>query len=513
MARFAQRQPIAPRGVLRSSEVSTRTHEGGAAFVDEPFTQLFLAASTTFLDKTFYEDEAAREQRIRQLAEDCTRSMPDDVAGLAAWLRTRGNLRSVPIVVACAYVAAGGPNGRAVIASVLQRADEPAELIHYWRSAYKRSLPKAVKKGVADAVARLYDERAVAKWDSPSRPLRFADVIELVFQRPAADDAQSRLFKYLLDERHHGDGVIDPELMPNLAEVKAFHSVPTEQRRAWLKTNRLPRVATWEDIAGWYPHETKGTVSAVAWGAAIPRMGVMALVKNLRNFDIAGIDAAARQQVIAKITNPDDIRASQVFPFRFLQAWKELGSMHWGGALEQALAASIENVPSWSGRTLVLLDGSGSMQGQLGKTNLCRFEVAQLFAITLALRSAADVIAYSGPSEAVRIDVRPSDSVLRHCTSFTGPGRGTHTWSALAQHYDPARHDRVVILTDGQVDGSDRADTSHVRPRKGVMIWDLAGYGNAMRPGFIGMGGFNDAAWSVVPLRDWAGEGRWPWAG
>ncbi|MGW7465173.1 alpha/beta fold hydrolase [Streptomyces xantholiticus] len=48
-----------------------------------------------------------------------------------------------------------------VIATVLQRADEPGELLGYWTARYGRRIPKPVKRGIADAVQRLYDERSL----------------------------------------------------------------------------------------------------------------------------------------------------------------------------------------------------------------------------------------------------------------------------------------------------------------------------------------------------------------
>ena len=65
-------------------------------------------------------------------------------------------MRSAAIVMAAEYVAAGGANGRAVIAAALQRPDEPAEMLGYWFTTHGRNVPMPVKRGVADAVRRLY---------------------------------------------------------------------------------------------------------------------------------------------------------------------------------------------------------------------------------------------------------------------------------------------------------------------------------------------------------------------
>ena len=53
------------------------------------------------------------------------------------------------------------------------------------------------------------------------------------------------------------------------------------------------------------------------------------------------------------------------FPIRFLSAFKEAPSLRWAWPLEQALQHSLANVPQLPGRTLVLVDVSGSMtQGE-----------------------------------------------------------------------------------------------------------------------------------------------------
>ena len=84
---------------------------------------------------------------------------PEWTAGLLGWLRGEGNLRTASIVGAAEYVrarldagATDGPSNRQVIASVLQRPDEPGELLAYWTATYGRNVPKPVKRGVADAV-------------------------------------------------------------------------------------------------------------------------------------------------------------------------------------------------------------------------------------------------------------------------------------------------------------------------------------------------------------------------
>ena len=115
---------------------------------------------------------------------------PQWTAAFLGWLRSEANMRSASLAGALeatkAMVAAGVSGGRQLVASVLQRADEPGEALAYWTARYGRAIPKPVKRGVADAVARLYTEYGMLKYDTASKGFRFADVIDLTHPVPVA---------------------------------------------------------------------------------------------------------------------------------------------------------------------------------------------------------------------------------------------------------------------------------------------------------------------------------------
>ena len=54
----------------------------------------------------------------------------------------------------------------------------------YWAARYGRAIPQPIKRGIADAVARLYTERAAVTYDATSRSWRMGDVLELTHARP-----------------------------------------------------------------------------------------------------------------------------------------------------------------------------------------------------------------------------------------------------------------------------------------------------------------------------------------
>ena len=86
---------------------------------------------------------------------------------------------------------------------------------------------------------------------------------------------------------------------------------------------------SWERLSGWLP----GGMDAEAWEAVIPSMGVMALVRNLRNFDQAGISEPAIEAVIAKITDADEVAKARLFPYQVWSAYKHAPSDNWKRAL------------------------------------------------------------------------------------------------------------------------------------------------------------------------------------
>jgi hypothetical protein len=175
------------------------THEGGLGYARDAKSELFVLAVSNFVgERTFYESASDRDDRFEQLVAKVTGEDPDWARRLIPWLRNEAQMRSASLVAAAEYVRAGGELGRQVVSAALQRADEPAEMLAYWHQRHGRRVPKPLKRGVADAVVRLYNERSALKYDGRAKAWRMADVIELVHPEPK-DAKQSTLFKYLLD--------------------------------------------------------------------------------------------------------------------------------------------------------------------------------------------------------------------------------------------------------------------------------------------------------------------------
>src|SRR3954451_21080564 len=118
------------------------------------------------------------------------------------------------------------------------------------------------------------------------------------------------------------------------------------------------------------------------WQSVIGSMGYMALLRNLRNFDEAGVPDDVAASVPARLADPEEVARSRQLPLRFLSAYRAVPSLRWAWARDQALGLSLAGVPSPPGRTLVLVDRSGSMFGPLSRrSQLNRADAAALFGV------------------------------------------------------------------------------------------------------------------------------------
>ena len=539
MSKFSAKSASKPRGRGPTGTTGRAlTHEGGVGYVKDNKTALYTLAVTDLVNEpTFYESGSDRAARLTQLVADVASEDPQWLAGFIPFLRNTANMRSASIVVAAEFAKAlmdlraanedvMDLSVRQVIASACSRADEPAEMLGYWMSAHGRRIPKGVKRGIADAAVKLYNEYGAIKYDGGTRGIRPADVIELTHPSPQSA-WQSALFKHLLDRRH-GNFVSfsseERDLLPKVASMYEIDATPEDGRRALLADpTRLSEAGyTWERLSGWVP----GGMDAKAWEAIIPSMGYMALLRNLRNFEQAGVSKSMLKQVAAQLADPERVAKSRQFPYRFWSAFKaNEGSVMFGRELEEALEASVSNIPELPGTTLVAMDTSGSMQSPVsGNSTTQCYEIAALFAHCVGKRSDAHIIQYADRWATAK----PAASVLKSVQgvqqSIGSVGYGTATWpSVMSAWQKHGPFDRIIVFTDMQDHPAQASPHDHYRSRHRtpdlpdvpVYVWDLRGYKgsnvNLNQPGRYLFSGFSDAAFRLIPLIEHGLNADWPW--
>jgi TROVE domain len=542
MGKLAKLPATAPTG-LSTSTGPVPTYEGGPGFGRDPKTDLVIfAASNLVSEDTFYEGASERDERFRDLVAEVTVLDPDWVARFVPYLRNELNMRSASIVMAAESVSARHNHGvtgaeisvRRMVDSAISRADEFGEFLGYWRNRFGKLPPggrRGIRGGVADAIIRLVNEKSALKYDGQRKVWRLGDVIEVTHPRPQMP-WQADLFQWLIDRRHGRAGEVS-ESLPIIRANTALNAIPQSERRAALESwgheagERLRQAGmTWETLAGWL----NGPMDKLAWEAILPSMGLMAAIRNARNMDQAGVSDSAIKPVLDRLANPEEVRRSRQFPFRYYSAYRNAPSLRWGHALDQALTHATSRVPALPGRTLVLVDTSSSMRDPISKkSTVSHVEVAALFAGALAKRG-NDVDLYGFADGVFPHQITKGGSLLSDVRALEARigevGHGTRIHESLAATY--RGHDRVIVHTDGQTfapingyytwswshDDISRPGSDPVPPHIPVFGVNAAGYKssvlNLSKPGRYEIGGFSDALFAMVNLLSRGQTAAWP---
>lgn len=374
------------------------THEGAKAAHITPEQQLRRSVLSCLLwEKEFYCDGKTVADRIVETAKKVP---PATVVALAREARGPFNLRHVPLLLLSVLAeTAQGSIVTDAIADVLQRADEPGEFLamHAKRlgKPVKKALSHAMRKGLARALAK-FDEYQLAKYDRAAQ-VRIRDVLFLSHAK-ARDEAQDALWKRLV-------------------------------------ANELATPDTWEVALSGGADKRETFERLIREG----NLGYLALLRNLRNMVDAGCDLdLVRSAILARKG------AHRVLPFRYVAAARAAPQLE--PAIDQALCAAVGEVAPLPGKTVVLVDVSGSMDEKLSaKSDLTRMDAAA----TLASIIPGDLRVFTFSNSLVEVPPRRGmagvDAVVK-----SQPHSGTLLGQAVAAVREKVPHDRLIVITDEQ---------------------------------------------------------------
>lgn len=536
-ARTAMAASTTGKSPIKVTNKRVLNFEGGDANLYGKKSKLFQMAVNTFhAEDMFYNRKADRDAEMKDLAMKIGVADPDWMKRFLPWLRQTANIRTSAITMAIDVAMiwrapkVGIPGGRQLVNSVLQRADEPGEALAY-AMTYGRNIPKPIKRGIADAASRLYDEFSLLKYDSGAAAIRFGDVLEITHPNPIMD--RGPLFKYAIDSRH-GRDVLDTSRLPMIHMNKLTRSAWNEAAKGREVVNlalsaESLRAAgmSWQDVLSALGSKMDKTK---LWEALIPTMGYMALLRNLRNFEQAGISQKAIAAVSDRLSDPEQVAKSRQFPMRFLSAYRALVSDAFKYPLDQALQHSLSNIPSLAGRTLILIDTSGSMNSPLSdKSELKRWDAAVIFGLALAQRcDSAQVVSFSdghrgyspysgltgGGTASKEFPAVKGESLLKGIERWQRGGffigMGTDTKGAVDRHFGGQR--RIIILTDEE---SSSGNVYANVPDSVIKIdINLAGYGHSHAgketKNLIKLAGLTDSMFTMIPWLEAGLNESWP---
>src|SRR5580704_17351391 len=398
-----------------------RTHKGAPARNISPALQLRRSVMACLLwENQFYEDGVEIARRVAELVPKID---AEKVAALAVEGREQMKLRHAPLLVVREM--ARHKTHRHLVADtlvrVIERADEIAEFVAiYWKDG-RVPLSGQMKKGLAAAFPK-FDEYQLAKYDRGG-PIKLRDVLFLCHAKPR-DAAQAGVWKKLI----------------------------------W---GRLATPDTWEVAL------SSGADKREAWQRLLSenKLGALALLRNLRNMKEAGVN---EDLVLVALRS---MKTQRVLPFRFLAAARY--APQWEETLEHAMLACVAGQEKLRGKTIVLVDVSGSMTAPLSqRSEMQRTDAA--YGLAVLLREIGEKVAvFSFSDTLVEVPARRGFA-LRDAIDRSQPHNGTQLGKAVTELNQKHGCDRLIAITDEQAH-----DTVPGPKSKGYVI-NVASYNNGV---------------------------------
>lgn len=382
------------------TNVRLRTHEGAPAVEGlSPEAQLRRAVLACLLyEDQFYEDGKSIAERIATLS---AAVKPAVTSAVAIEARRVHNLRHVPLLLLEVLSRVAPELVPATMVGVIQRADEMAESLAIMfdmqrkRGQNRRKVPHAWARGIRSVLPR-FNEHTLAKYDRDGA-IKLRDVLRIARPHPA-DEAQSALWRRVVKRELATPDTWEVELSSGKDKKETFERLLREGK-----------------------------------------LGYLALLRNLRNMVEAGVDEAlVRDALVARRGGAD-----RVLPFRYVAAARAAPAYEpW---IDQALCEAITELPVLPGKTIVLVDVSGSMDVPLSaRSDMRRVDAAA----ALAAVWPGDVRVFTFSDHVVEVPPRRGmagvDAVIKSQIH-----NGTYLGRAVTK-LNELPHDRLIVVTDEQ---------------------------------------------------------------
>lgn len=250
------------------------------------------------------------------------------------------------------------------------------------------------------------------------------------------------------------------------------------------------------------------------------KLGYLALIRNLNNILAANVSEGwIERYLVPQLTNQDKIHKSLVFPYQIYTAYKNLKvrEVNTVFALNKAFRTSVDNIPGLNGRSLVVLDVSGSMEDRVsGNSNMTIKEVCACYAAAIYLANPnSDFIKFGTEARFCSYSrLNNVFDIIEKMQHNSGCGYGTNivpVFLMLKKHYD-----RIFLFSDMQVMSDNRYYSNSMAAQDAMKEYfkdygrtkiysiDMGNYqtqiANPMRGDLTLLTGFSDKVFKFISL-------------
>lgn len=392
--------------------VPVHTHGGAKASRVSAKERLERSVMSCLLwENEHYEDGKAIGERITELVGQVS---PDDVADIAIRAKSNMKLRHVPLLLTRELMRSkeGRAYAKDLFPQIITRPDDISEFMAlYWMNNPAEPIAKQVKVHLGNTF-RKFSEYQLQKWSGGQKAVKLRDAMRILRPKPD-NDVESALWGRLVKGELKTPDTWEVELSAGKDKKETFERLMAENK-----------------------------------------LGTLAFLRNLRNMDQAGvpIEVVSEYAATAKV--------DRIIPFQFISAAK--ASPRFEAIVEHMMFRCLADQPKLAGKTILVVDTSGSMSSQLSiKSQMSRMDVAASLAI-LARELCDNPVIYCTAGDdykrihaTVNVPARRGFALSDYCkyeNIYKQIGGGgiflTQCLESIKEKEKTA--DRIIVLTDEQ---------------------------------------------------------------
>lgn len=302
------------------------------------FEKLRRTCCTALLgEDTFYENGESIKDRVSSYMNDITSKQANEALRIA---KENNKLRHMPLFLIKDMLKKGWVDADTV-SKVCTRPDDITEILAmYWQDPdNKHCLPKRLVKGLQESF-NSFDQYQLSKYLAKDKAIKLKDALRIVRPDPnkSKNPNQSSVYKEIID------GTLKMSEDTWEVAISACGKDTAKKKEVWT------RLLTEKTEKG------------------LPKLGALALLRNLRNMDGCGVDHRIINEALKNAS------MKKILPFQIIGAAR-YANPDFAGVLQDKLLESIKGYDKLEGDTLFLLDVSGSMGGSLSaKSELNRLD-------------------------------------------------------------------------------------------------------------------------------------------
>lgn len=472
---------------------NTVNNAGGIAYLRDDESQLAQLAITGCFGNTYYVTAESQLKDVIALANKCS---PMFVAQTAVYARKQGLMKDMPAVLAAVLSTRDLSLLKRIFPVVIDDVKMLRNFVQVIRSGVvgRKSFGTALKNLIRQYFNNKTPEQLFKQslGTSPS----IGDIIKMVHPKPK-DEPTSMVYAYLTGKEVLAKGAL-PQLLQDYMVFREDQTKPMPNLNFQFLSSLPLTKEQWTQLC------LKSTYNTL-------RM-------NLNTFNRHDVfkDNTVTSKVIARLTDPKEIKKSKVMPYQIYSAYKHIDSELPPGmaqALAKAADISLDNIPNLPANLVIGLDTSGSMSsiitGNRGSASskMKYIDVAALMAAAIVSKCPTATVIPFDTTYHKGFKMKGSIVDTAEALSKFGGG-GTRCVIPIEEAAKMSNVDAIIIISDNESWASTAYDSMTAwrnvqkkNPNAKLINIDISPSRSSQikdEQNIINIGGFSDSVFNVI---------------